>query len=68
MFISKAEKNAIETRIKNLEIIVRDMSISMFHLKKAYGKTTPNSGWSPKMRAKQSELMRQRWAEKKKEK
>ena len=68
MFISKAEKNAIETRIKNLEIIVRDMSISMFHLKKAYGKTTPNSGWSPEMRAKQSELMRQRWAEKKKEK
>lgn len=64
MFISKKEKELINNRLKNLEATVRDLSLSIVWMKKANDEKVASSKWSPEMREKQAERMRQRWAKK----
>ena len=65
MFISKAEKQNIYTKIENLQMRVHELSTELFLLKSVEPKRTPPYIWSDDQRNAQSERMKKVWANKK---
>ena len=76
MFISKQEKVGILSRINTLEAMVKSLyeerrtkkEKAREYAKTQYLKKKEAKGWTPEKRAKQSEKMKQSWADKKAEK